>query len=219
MTDIYQSIRAVQIAFNAPKSHYNSFGDYYYRSAEDMEAGLKPLLDEHNLTMLIDDEVVEIGGRFYVKSTVSVHQGVAVVQAHGYAREVEQKTKSDPAQITGMASSYARKYALGGLFLVDDQPDADSQNGTVDPLAEAKQKLWEASEKSNTTASFLTEPEHPEEPQWYLDMAALWTVIKAYAQRHNAQPKTLLEGVRKRSNYEETHDFYSSIISEFEAAC
>lgn len=197
--NIYDSIRAVQMAFNAPKSRYNSFGDYYYRSAEDMEAGLKPLLDEQGLTMFIDDEVVEISGRFYVKATVSVFKGPNMVRCHGYAREVETKTKSDPAQITGMASSYARKYALGGLFLVDDQPDADSQQG--------------ASEPSKAKQGPQTQPD---------PLAAakgrLWAAVQAYADRSGGDAQKIAEGVRKRKDFAETAEFYEMVAGEFETA-
>ena len=215
------------MGFNAPKNRYNSFGDYYYRSAEDMEAALKPLLDANNLTMIIDDEVVEIGGRFYDKATVTIRQGDAVVFGRGFAREVESRTKTDPAQITGMASSYARKYALGGLFLVDDQQDADAQDNSRQEQSDsvhydhelkvAKERMWEAVGKSKEIADLLTGVEHPETPEWYDAVGMLWVVICKYQQKHGGDAKELFNCVRQRKEYQETAAFYVMVRQEFES--
>ena len=112
----------IQQALKAPKGQRNSFGNYNYRSCEDILEAVKPLLGDEVLT--ISDEIVEVGGRVYVKATARCC-GLSVT---GYAREAESKKGMDEAQITGAASSYARKYALNGLFCIDDTKDADATN-------------------------------------------------------------------------------------------
>ena len=120
----------VQSELKAPKGQYNDFGGYRYRSCEDILEAVKPLLKEHGLTLTITDSIEHVGDRYYVKATARLvadggASGALVCEA--YAREQESKKGSDPSQITGMASSYARKYALNGLFLIDDAKDADAQ--------------------------------------------------------------------------------------------
>lgn len=119
----------IQAELKAPKSQTNTFGKYKYRSCEDIIEAVKPLLHREGLTMLISDEIVDLGSRFYVKATVrvyNVNKEEALTTA--YAREEETKKGMDAAQITGAASSYARKYALNGMFAIDDTKDPDSTN-------------------------------------------------------------------------------------------
>ena len=136
-TTIYQALGAVQAELKAPKGQRNTFGNYNYRSCEDILEAVKPLLAKHGLVLELSDELVNIGERYYVKaqafvSTTSGPQTLSeglttnslVVSA--YAREEETKKGMDGAQITGASSSYARKYALNGLFLIDDTKDADT---------------------------------------------------------------------------------------------
>jgi len=118
---------AVQAKLKAPKGQKNSFGNYNYRSCEDILEAVKPLLAEQGLTCMIADEIVMIGDRFYVKATVFLN-GEPVGSA--LAREQETKKGMDPSQVTGSCSSYARKYALNGVFLIDDTRDADSQDNS-----------------------------------------------------------------------------------------
>lgn len=127
MTSFERRLIDVQRKLKAPKSQFNSFGGYHYRSCEDILEGLKPLLEEYNLLMIISDEIVCIEGRFYVKATVTVTDIVTGVskQVSAYAREPENRKGSDPSQATGSSSSYARKYALNGFWLIDDTKDAD----------------------------------------------------------------------------------------------
>jgi len=117
----------IQTELRAPKSQFNRFGGYAYRSAEDILEALKPLLVKHNCLLTLTDEVVLIGNRFYVRAcaTLKNSEGSAI-SVTAYAREEEAKKGMDGSQITGAASSYARKYALNGLFLIDDQKDADA---------------------------------------------------------------------------------------------
>lgn len=116
----------IQQKLKAPKNQFNSFGNYAYRSAEDILEAVKPLLGDAYLT--ISDEIVEVGGRIYVKATATFVDGDFKVSNTAYAREPESKKGMDESQITGATSSYARKYALNGLFLIDDVKDADTMD-------------------------------------------------------------------------------------------
>ena len=120
-------LRTIQTRLKAPKGQRNTFGNYNYRSAEDILEAVKPLLAEEEATLTLSDEIVEVGGRIYVKATATFYTaGNEPVQVTAYAREAEVKKGMDDSQITVTASSYARKYALNGLFLIDDTKDADT---------------------------------------------------------------------------------------------
>ena len=125
---IYEKLLAVQNELKAPKDKRNNFGGYNYRSCEGILEAVKPLLQEQELMLTIKDEVVNIGDRYYVRATVLLDDissnGEIAITA--LAREEEAKKGMDASQITGTASSYARKYALNGLFLIDDTKDADT---------------------------------------------------------------------------------------------
>ena len=117
----------IQTELKAPKSNYNSFGKYNYRSAEDILTAVKPLLAKYNCQMFITDNVLAVGERYYIEATVTLvdAEGNSVIVT-ALAREDDVKKGMDGSQITGTASSYARKYALNGLFLIDDTKDADT---------------------------------------------------------------------------------------------
>jgi len=124
----YVKLMQVQVELKAPKNQYNSFGKYKYRSCEDIQEAVKPLEAKHKVALFLSDEPVMMGGRYYIKATatfVDLASG-ETVQNTGYAREEENKKGMDGSQVTGTASSYARKYALNGLFLIDDTKDADT---------------------------------------------------------------------------------------------
>lgn len=110
----------------APKGQYNSFGKYAYRSAEDILEALKPILQEHDATLILQDDIEQIGDRYYVCATATLYAMGETIGTRAYAREDENKKGMDGSQITGAASSYARKYALNGLFMIDDNKDADT---------------------------------------------------------------------------------------------
>lgn len=116
----------IQKELKAPKNLENKFGGYKYRNAEGILEAVKPLLHIHGCYVTLSDSIEEIGGRVYVKATASIDKGGESFSVTAYAREAETKKGMDDAQITGAASSYARKYALNGLFLLDDTKDADS---------------------------------------------------------------------------------------------
>ena len=128
--NLHQKLQGIQSSLKAPKGQNNNFGGYKYRSCEDILTALKPLLAEWECSLISHDEIVEVGGRVYVKATCKLidSNSNAVVSATGFAREAEVKKGMDDAQITGSASSYARKYALNGLFAIDDVKDADATN-------------------------------------------------------------------------------------------
>ncbi len=126
------TLAEIQQKLKAPKGQFNSFGKYKYRNCEDILEALKPLLGDN--LVLLSDEMVMLGNRFYVKATAEfcgVNQ-IVTVKVTAYAREAEVKKGMDESQITGAASSYARKYALNGLFLIDDNRDADSDESPKD---------------------------------------------------------------------------------------
>jgi hypothetical protein len=121
----------IQKELKAPKNQKNNFGNYKYRSCEDILEAVKPLCIKHNCLLTISDEIVMLGDRFYVKATAtfSAHD-LLPISVSAYAREAQTKKGMDESQITGSASSYARKYALNGLFCIDDTKDADTMDNT-----------------------------------------------------------------------------------------
>lgn len=149
-----QRLIDIQQRLKAPKGQYNSFGGYAYRSCEDILEAVKPLLNENEVTLKITDDIVMLGDRYYIKATATLYgsDGKEVVSSSGFAREELTKKGSDASQITGAASSYARKYALNGLFLIDDNKDADATNthGKDEPKEPKKEKPQFAVDASNS---------------------------------------------------------------------
>lgn len=138
---IHQKLIEVQEELKAPKGQYNSFGKYYFRSTEDIVEALKPLLIKRGLLLLMYDEIELIGSRIYVVSTADLTDGATNIKVSARARESETKKGMDDSQITGTASSYARKYALNGMFLIDDSKDADTPeySGQMNNQQQSKQ--------------------------------------------------------------------------------
>ena len=126
MSDLTNKLAMIQQKLKAPKSQVNTFATYKYRSCEDILEAVKPLLND--LVLTISDDIVEVGGRVYVKATASLSSGSGVISTTAFARESLSKKGMDDSQITGSASSYDRKYALNGLFCIDDTKDADATN-------------------------------------------------------------------------------------------
>ena len=126
MDNLNTSLSICQVELNAPKGQYNKFGKYNYRSCEDILTGVKPLLKAHNLSLTITDEIIAVGHRIYVKATATIANSQESLSVSAMAREPEEQKGMSASQITGTASSYARKYALNGLFSIDDTKDADS---------------------------------------------------------------------------------------------
>jgi hypothetical protein len=136
----------IQKELKAPKGQFNKFGNYKYRSCEDILEAVKPLCAEEGVQLTISDEIVMIGDRYYVKATATVTDGSEAASVTAYAREEETKKGMDSSQITGATSSYARKYALNGLFCIDDTKDADTDEFTEKTRGSEKKK---SSPKSN----------------------------------------------------------------------
>lgn len=119
----------IQSKLKAPKGQYNNFGKYKYRSCEDILEAIKPLLKETECVLTITDDIVLVGDRFYVKATVTLkNNNGETVTTSAFAREEETKKGMDGSQVTGASSSYARKYALNGMFCIDDTKDSDATN-------------------------------------------------------------------------------------------
>lgn len=189
-----QKLIEVQAALKAPKRQFNKFGGYAYRNCDDILEAVKPLLAERGLLLTLSDTPVGVWGRVYIKATARLTDGSTTVEVEAYAREAESKKGMDESQITGTASSYARKYALNGLFLIDDTKDADATNdhgrkpdaGKPDPVAAAKQRLWAA--------------------------------VKSYAAERGADPKAVIQGVEKRPDARMGDPVWlSAVAAEFEA--
>ena len=125
MNTVNKELNRIQRALVAPKNQRNGFGKYNYRSCEDILEALKPILGDGTVT--ISDTIIEISGRYYVKATAKFSLGSELIECDGWAREAEDKKGMDASQITGACSSYARKYALNGLFAIDDSKDADTE--------------------------------------------------------------------------------------------
>lgn len=126
--NIYEKIIAVQSALKVPKEQYNSFGKYNYRNCEDILEAAKPLLKANGLFVTISDEIIAVGSRIYVRAVATISDGENSISTTAFAREEESKKGMDASQVTGAASSYARKYALNGLLAIDDTKDSDTTN-------------------------------------------------------------------------------------------
>ena len=147
-TDNKNTLQKIQAELKAPKGQYNSFGKYKYRSTEDIVEAAKPVLAKYDLALNLVDEIVNVGDRYYVKATAMLlnAESEVVTLATAFAREPESKKGMDESQITGATSSYARKYALNGLFAIDDTKDADATNEhkdtpKIDPVLKKKQEV------------------------------------------------------------------------------
>ena len=192
-----QRVGDIQHKLKAPKGQYNSFGKYNYRSCEDILEGVKPLLKEHNLALLIDDEIVQIGERYYVKATAKITDGREIVSATAYAREPDTKKGMDESQITGATSSYARKYALNALLCIDDTKDADTMDNSKKPTQQTQETVynWQTLKARATQGGiseeelvhYVTETFKVSKPadlkQDHYQQAFNWVNAKRYAQR------------------------------------
>jgi len=161
----------IQQSLNVPKGQFNSFGGYKYRSCEDILSALKPLLREHGCSLIMEDEIIEVGGRVYVKAIVTLMDGEKILQrATASAREAQSKKGMDEAQITGAASSYARKYALSGMFLIDDGVDPDKMDNTKEGKDSTKKADVDKEEQARTKSMI-------EDCQSLADLKKLWSQI------------------------------------------
>ena len=167
---IYKKLLNIQSKLKAPKNQYNSFGKYHYRSCEDILEGLKPILKEEGATLILSDNVIQVGDRYYVESTaklIDVETG-DMIETKALAREEENLKGQSSAQVSGSTSSYSRKYCLNALFCIDDTKDSDATNThgkepeqkptQSSPTITEKQKnllLYKAKENNFTEAQIL----------------------------------------------------------------
>lgn len=146
---------AIQSELKAPKSQFNKFGGYKYRKAEDILEAVKPLLAKQKCTLIITDDVVLIGNRIYVKATATIKNEKGECETtNGWAREEETKKGMDGSQITGASSSYARKYALNGLFAIDDNADSDTTNDGQHQEAQQQTQTQQPTTKQTASQQF-----------------------------------------------------------------
>ena len=157
---LHEKLLAIQTKLKAPKGQYNSFGKYSYRSAEDILEAVKPLNAEQGVLLTITDEIKEVGGRIYVVATATVSDGTDELKVSAFAREPENKKGMDESQITGATSSYARKYALNGLYAIDDNKDADTdEHKQQQENAPKKQQKQQAQKQQQQQEKGFTEQE------------------------------------------------------------
>ena len=161
--NIYEKLLKAQVELKAPKGQYNSFGKYKYRSCEDILEALKPVLDKFKLTLFIKDDVIEVNGRNYVKAVitlVNIEKPDEFIETSALAREEREKKGMDGSQITGASSSYGRKYALNGMFMIDDTKDNDNSDLKIERenrAAAEKQKVQEFLNSRNGMIERLNE--------------------------------------------------------------
>ncbi len=198
---IYAKLSVIQLNLIAPKNQYNSFGKYNYRSCEDILEGLKPCLQETKTAVTVNDEIVQIGDRYYVKATATLfdYESGESVSNTAYAREEESKKGMDASQVTGATSSYARKYALNGLFCIDDVKDADSRDNRQE---EAKKQQKEEQEQKKLENSPISE----------VKVKALL----ARCESEGVKPETILSLYKVKSFEELTEKKYANINAYWE---
>ena len=196
-----EALIRIQSELKAPKSQYNSFGKYSYRNAEDILEAVKPLLSKYNATMYITDEVVEVGSRIYVKATVTLSDGKETITASAYAREPEDRKGMDASQITGATSSYARKYALNGLFAIDDTKDNDTNE-----LREEREERVAYEEKQAKKSKFTDEQ---------MEQMKKWAVGDVFTSDELADIKKKLSGSDWKKVFAETQTEYERRTAVF----
>lgn len=147
--NLFEKLGAITFELKAPKNQYNSFGKYKYRSCEDILEAVKPLLNKYKCSLTIEDEIVLIGERYYVKSIAHLYDNESIdrIMNVAYAREADEKKGMDEAQISGTSSSYSRKYCLNGLFLIDDTKDADTDEHALETNSKQSQAKPQAEKK------------------------------------------------------------------------
>lgn len=146
---------AIQSELKAPKSQFNKFGGYKYRKAEDILEAVKPLLNKQKCTLTITDDIVMVGNRIYVKATATIKNEKGEFETTtGWAREEETKKGMDGSQITGASSSYARKYALNGLFAIDDNADSDTTNDEQHQAAQQQTQTQQPAAQQQASSQY-----------------------------------------------------------------
>lgn len=218
--NVYEKLQAVQAGLKAPKNQYNKFGDYYYRNCEDIQEAAKPLLKEVKAALVVGDELVLIGDRYYIKATARFIdcESTDQVENTAYARESLDKKGMDSSQVTGSTSSYARKYALNGLFCIDDVKDADNQDNT-DKKPAGGQKQNSRSGKKQTAgpaASSGLDSEGEKAAAEKIDQAKL-AVIKKELERTGLEDKVVLNLFKVKRLEDITNGQFVTVMKKFKA--
>lgn len=209
LSNITQKLHYIQQNLKAPKGQYNSFGDYHYRSCEDIQEALKPLLKDVGAVLLLTDEIVQIGDRFYIKAAAILQdiESTEKIVNTSYARECDSKPKMDSAQITGSCSSYARKYALNGLFCIDDSKDPDTMNnsdcGKSTTCSSRKETKSQNNKSNNISGYAFINQDHV-------------NMIRSEIERTGALERAVCYQYNIKSLYEMTMQQFESAISIFE---
>ena len=193
MSTLQEKLIAIQRDLKAPKSQFNAFGKYRYRSCEDILEAVKPLLFREGVVLTIADDLLAENGRFYVKASATLSYQDERICSSAFAREDETKKGMDGSQITGAASSYARKYALNGLFCIDDTKDADATNtGEQQPAQEQKPTQDDFYSQAMMELSLATTVE---------DLKKVWSKYKslqnneAFKKAKDIKKKSITEGL------------------------
>jgi hypothetical protein len=221
--NIYEKLMAVQSELKAPKGQYNSFGKYAYRSCEDILESVKPLLAAQKMTLTVHDDIVLIGERYYIKATAVITdvETAETVQNTAFAREEDAKKGMDASQVTGAASSYARKYALNGLFCIDDNKDADTdenrrqqenapdnRRGTGNASGNNQRGAWNTSGSGRTT-------QRPEAPPPKLAENYVNSLFMEM-QRTGIDQKVILANYKVKDIHDMTLDQYKHCMRRFQ---
>ena len=197
-----EKLMRIQVELKAPKNLYNSFGKYKYRNAEGIQEALKPMEKTYNVTTILTDEVIDISGRIYVKAIATIMDvdSDEVISTTAYAREADAKKGMDEAQVTGATSSYARKYALNALFLLDDTKDVDSE----EYQAQAKAEPAQAKPKAQTAPAGHSKD----------DIKAKYSELIAYCKENGFDIKDVAKefGLNAKSTYEEFDNALKRLI-------
>lgn len=186
-------LQKIQSELKVPKWQLNKFWNYKYRSCEDILEEVKPMLSSHSMYLIISDEIINLGDRYYIKATATVSDGTECYSATGIAREELEKKWMAESQITGSTSSYARKYALNWLFAIDDTKDADSTNDHKD------EKSVGNIQKKNFTEE-LFEKFKPKKDRFKTAGEAIKTLEETYFMADSAK-KLLIELYDEEANY------------------
>lgn len=200
--ELNEKLANIQSKLKAPKSQRNNFGNYNYRNCEDILEAVKPLLLNSGLTLTISDDIIMVGSRVYVKATATLSEGREdnAIKVSAFARESETKKGMDDSQITGSASSYARKYALNGLFLIDDTKDADSMDNSTESKKSTPAKKESAPELKPATDSTV---------KWYIDNVSKFKDLNHLKNSMNKKAVFSEEQQKKVTDAFESHVFSS----------
>lgn len=214
--NLYQKLQAIQTELKAPKNLYNSFGKYAYRNAESICEALKPLEAKYRVVTTISDNIEVVGDRIYVTATVTVHdtESEATLSVSASARESKEKKGMDEAQITGATSSYARKYALNGMFLLDDTKDVDSEEYQGQDKTSAKTTTKKVAPTPKASAPVI-KAEAPKQTTAVEHFPTRNAVVKI-CKKYNLDLKTVCDmfGLNRQSKDEDFKDCLAILMEE-----